>query len=105
MASYSFILCSFATIGALSIVRLDFAASFRFYQLFLRQSSLNRYLSDPDGRPTWALVTGASDGIGLGIAQELCARDVNVVLHGRDPTKLARVAKELTAMFPKRKIL
>lgn len=35
------------------------------------------------------LVTGASDGIGWGAARELAARGATVLLHGRDPGRLA----------------
>ncbi|MCJ1472640.1 hypothetical protein MMC13_001289 [Lambiella insularis] len=49
---------------------------------------------------SWALVTGASDEIGFGFAQELCARGFNVVLYDRNPTKLERVRDELQTQFP-----
>ncbi|KAJ5642396.1 hypothetical protein N7490_006396 [Penicillium lividum] len=51
----------------------------------------------------WALVTGATDGIGFGFCQELCARGFNVILHGRNAEKLERRARELEAEFPARK--
>jgi 17beta-estradiol 17-dehydrogenase / very-long-chain 3-oxoacyl-CoA reductase len=68
----------------------------------LRPSSLPRYLH---GETTpWALVTGASDGIGKGFAQVLLEAGFNVILHGRNPTKLANLKKEFNAMFPKQSI-
>jgi short-subunit dehydrogenase len=51
----------------------------------------------------WALVTGATDGIGFGFCEELCARGFNVILHGRNRTKLQRRASELNERFPTRK--
>ncbi|KAJ5578723.1 uncharacterized protein N7459_007687 [Penicillium hispanicum] len=51
----------------------------------------------------WALVTGATDGIGFGFCQELCARGFNVILHGRNRAKLESRARELAAEFPARK--
>ncbi|KAJ5601044.1 hypothetical protein N7510_010578 [Penicillium lagena] len=51
----------------------------------------------------WALVTGATDGIGFGFCEELCARGFNVILHGRNRTKLERRASELNKRFPTRK--
>ena len=60
---------------------------FRFVYLYSRSSSIERYLY---GESPWALVTGATDGIGLWIAQELATKGFNVVLHGRNPEKLER---------------
>jgi len=73
----------------------------KFIFLFVRQSSLPRYLH---GTNSWALVTGASSGIGFGFAQELCRRGFNVVLHGRNPVKLARLKADLNRQYPDRSI-
>ena len=70
---------------------------------FLRRSSLPRYKSGPND-PSWALVTGASDGIGKGFAEELCQRGFNVVLHGRNEKKLNRVREELLQQCPDRQV-
>ncbi|KAJ6148714.1 hypothetical protein N7497_010696 [Penicillium chrysogenum] len=51
-------------------------------------------------KTNWALVTGATDGIGFGFGQELCARGFNVILHGRNAEKLERRRRELQALFP-----
>ncbi|KAJ5779977.1 Short-chain dehydrogenase/reductase SDR [Penicillium paradoxum] len=48
----------------------------------------------------WALVTGATDGIGFGFSQELCKRGFNVILHGRSAEKLDRRRRELQELFP-----
>lgn len=75
----------------------------RFTHLhFIRPSSLNRYKT-ADGT-SWALVTGASDGIGKGFAEELCRRGFHVVLHGRNEKKLNRVRDELLEEWPQRQI-
>lgn len=42
-----------------------------------------------------ALITGSSQGIGLGLARGLAAAGAEVVLNGRDPAKLAAAAKTL----------
>ncbi|KAI5927444.1 hypothetical protein F4810DRAFT_722628 [Camillea tinctor] len=60
---------------------------------------LTRYLH---ASPSWALVTGASDGIGLALASELAATGFNVVLHGRSPSKLATARARLERTHPSR---
>ena len=72
-----------------------------FFYPYLRPSSLHRYLRDHQGQKSWALITGASDGIGLGFAQELCAHGFNVILHGRNAEKLSGVRARLAAEYPK----
>lgn len=76
------------------------------YLHFLRPSSLPRYFHAPGGRSArpWALVTGASDGIGKGFAQELCYRGFNVILHGRNEQKLNGVKAELEQEWPDRQV-
>lgn len=70
---------------------------------FIRASSLDRYKSS-DKDSAWALVTGASDGIGKGFAEELCQRGFNVVLDGRNEQKLNRVRGELLQQWPTQKV-
>lgn len=62
------------------------------------QTTLPRY--NPTGKDSWALVTGATDGIGFGFAQELSQRGFNLFLHGRNREKLSRRQEELQAQFP-----
>ncbi len=50
-----------------------------------------------------ALVTGATRGIGLAIAQALAAQGCNLILTGRDDSALRRVSRELAS--PKIQIL
>lgn len=68
----------------------------RFIYLYTRPSSIKRYLY---GDSPWALVTGASDGIGRGIAQELAVKGFNVVLHGRNHEKLERTKIQLQGKY------
>ena len=70
---------------------------------FLYPSTLHRYLRDHQGQKSWALVTGASGGIGEGFAHELCSHGFNVVLHGRNVEKLTRVKEALLAEYPNAK--
>lgn len=70
--------------------------------VFLLPATLNK-THNRSGK-NWALVTGATDGIGFGFCEELCARGFNVILHGRSRDKLERRQRELQAEFPSRKI-
>lgn len=47
------------------------------------------------GKNSWAVVTGATDGIGKGLAIALAKRGFNIVLISRTLEKLQTVAKEL----------
>lgn len=89
------------SIGAFTALSLLYQL-LSFLLLFLRPSKLHRYRHDTKGKPAWALVTGASDGIGKQLARELAWHGFNVAIHGRNPTKLAAVQDELLAEFPTR---
>ena len=67
---------------------------------FSRPSNLQIYCHCEPG--SWALVTGASDGIGRAFAEELLSRGFNVLLHGRNPQKLEGIKDEVSKQYPKR---
>jgi len=46
---------------------------------------------------TVALVTGATDGLGRGVAERLAAEGATVHIHGRDPERLAATAAAIEA--------
>jgi len=48
----------------------------------------------------WAVVTGATDGIGKAMAFELARKGMNVLLVGRSASKLADVKSELSGKCP-----
>ncbi|KAA8906525.1 hypothetical protein FN846DRAFT_1013674 [Sphaerosporella brunnea] len=48
----------------------------------------------------YALITGASQGIGRAIAEELARREWNLILHGRNPDKLDTLAELLRSRHP-----
>jgi short-subunit dehydrogenase len=47
----------------------------------------------------WAVITGASSGIGLELTKRLAEAGINVVLVARSDDKLQTIAKELTTTF------
>jgi 17beta-estradiol 17-dehydrogenase / very-long-chain 3-oxoacyl-CoA reductase len=60
-----------------------------------------KYLPKTYGARTgaWAIVTGASDGIGKGFAEELARDGFNVYLVSRTESKLKELADSLTSQF------
>jgi short-subunit dehydrogenase len=48
----------------------------------------------------WALVTGASSGIGLEMATRLAEAGLNLVINGRNAEKLSQIRQDLTAKYP-----
>lgn len=88
-------------LGFVALLRLFYEILSFVYQFFFYRCSLEKYRRG-DGREPWALVTSASDGIGLAFAQELCQRGFNVILHGRTEAKLFNVQKDLRLQFPSR---
>ncbi|KAM7215362.1 NAD(P)-binding protein [Rhypophila decipiens] len=93
----------FAVIGALAT--LNFAKNayqfltFHFVKPAKPLSSYKRTSQSRDDtddeKTTWALITGSSAGIGLGIAQELILQGFGVILHGHLPVELAEAKDHL----------
>jgi 17beta-estradiol 17-dehydrogenase / very-long-chain 3-oxoacyl-CoA reductase len=65
---------------------------------FLHESTLPQYLHA--GKNSYALITGSSDGIGLATAKALAKRGFNVIIHGRNPEKLASISEAMSKEFP-----
>ncbi|KAJ5382176.1 Short-chain dehydrogenase/reductase SDR [Penicillium concentricum] len=86
-----------AYLGLFTLGRIVFSLTRQATNFLLPSTLLKRY--NPT-QTSWALVTGATDGIGFGFAQELCARGFNVIIHGRNSEKLERRCRELNALFP-----
>ncbi|KAJ5188161.1 Short-chain dehydrogenase/reductase SDR [Penicillium cf. griseofulvum] len=86
-----------AYLGLFALGKHVFSITRQATNFLLPSTLLKRY--NPTQKD-WALVTGATDGIGFGFAEELCARGFNVILHGRNSEKLQRRRRELEALFP-----
>ena len=89
-----------AVLGALfsSAVTCRFAVF--VWTHFIHTSTIGRYKTTASGRPAWAIVTGASDGVGQGFAEALAATGFNVILHGRNEQKLRALIEKLQPRFP-----
>lgn len=86
------------SLGSLSILKCSLAALSWVYVSFLRPpKNLKKYGS-------WALVTGATDGIGKGFAFELARKGLNLILVGRNPDKLKDVSNSIQSKYGKTQI-
>lgn len=65
-----------------------------FYKYFLRPSKNLKKLGE------WAVVTGATDGIGKAYAFKLAKRGLNIVLISRTEAKLNAVKAEIEEKYP-----
>ncbi|KAJ9145018.1 Very-long-chain 3-oxoacyl-CoA reductase [Pleurostoma richardsiae] len=84
-----------ATVGAVAIARLVYcAADFIAFHLITPSRPLTPY-KRAGKQPVYALVTGASAGIGFGVAQELVKQGFGVVLLGHLAGELAEAADAL----------
>ncbi|XP_050204770.1 very-long-chain 3-oxoacyl-CoA reductase-like protein At1g24470 [Mercurialis annua] len=70
-----------------------------FYKSFLRKP---KNLKQSYG--SWALITGATDGIGKAFAYELAKQGLNLILVSRNIKKLKTVSKEIQENFQTTKI-
>jgi 17beta-estradiol 17-dehydrogenase / very-long-chain 3-oxoacyl-CoA reductase len=86
-------------LGAAAVAYIAICLLFFVKRVFLASggATLSRILKKGGA---WAVVTGASDGIGRAIAVELGRRGFNVVLIARTVSKLEEVAAEIKAKRP-----
>jgi len=76
-------------IGGLSVVSFAFKALIAIYKAFLRPGKNVAKFGK------WAVVTGATDGIGKAYAMALAKKGMSIVLISRTESKLAAVKKEI----------
>ncbi|XP_076909004.1 very-long-chain 3-oxoacyl-CoA reductase 1-like [Bidens hawaiensis] len=85
-------------LGLLSFLKSSASILKWVYTNFLRPAKdLKKYGS-------WALVTGSTDGIGKAFAFELAKQGLNLILVGRNPSKLEAVSSEIKSRFLKTQI-
>lgn len=83
----------FAVIGVIVCLSLLVCFLSKVYTYFLSNYSYSNY------KDSWAVVTGASAGIGASFAHRLASRGVNVVLMARSKDKLDQLAKHLSDTY------
>lgn len=86
-------------LGAITLLSTTWSI-ISFLYIYIRPSSLPRYLETKDSSPPWAVITGASDGIGKAFAYELASKGCSVLLHGRNPSKLDKIKTDLQKKYP-----
>lgn len=90
-------------IDTFTLLGLAFTSKF-FYQLILAvwqgfrthvwsRLGLNGNLQQKYGK--WAVITGATDGVGLEYARQFACKNLNLILLGRNSDKLAKVRDEI----------
>ncbi|XP_047949839.1 very-long-chain 3-oxoacyl-CoA reductase 1-like [Salvia hispanica] len=81
------------SLGSFSLLKLSISFLNWAYVNFLRPAkNLKKYGS-------WALITGPTDGIGKSFAFQLARKGLNLVLVGRNPSKLEEVAGAIKSKF------
>jgi 17beta-estradiol 17-dehydrogenase / very-long-chain 3-oxoacyl-CoA reductase len=98
----SFFSAVITTIGLFGLTKLVYNTVSVLWLQLIRPSQLHKYRHA--NTSSWALVTGASDGIGLELARELLAQGFNVFIHGRNEAKLEGVKKSLQEQLPSRSV-
>jgi 17beta-estradiol 17-dehydrogenase / very-long-chain 3-oxoacyl-CoA reductase len=88
----------FSSLGFISFLKTSTLLLNWVYATFLRpKKDLKDYGS-------WAVITGATDGIGKAFAHQLAQKGLNLILVSRNPNKLKTVSSEILAEHPGTKI-
>ncbi|KAJ1506460.1 hypothetical protein HMI56_000602, partial [Coelomomyces lativittatus] len=87
----------FTSVGVLTITYYLFTFWLTIFNIALKGGkSLTVYGA---GRGAWAVITGASDGIGKAFAFELAKNKFNVVILARTESKLQAISKEIQTKY------
>ncbi|KAF8390563.1 hypothetical protein HHK36_025090 [Tetracentron sinense] len=93
MELQAFVLIAISSLGLISLCKTLFTLSRWVWVTFFRApKNLKDYGS-------WAVITGSTDGIGKALAFELAAKGLNLVLIGRDASKLETTSKEIREIY------
>lgn len=83
---------------AVCLAKLRSILDFLWFYFLRPTDRWQRYLQGPS---PYAVVTGATDGIGKATAQELYNKGFNLILHGRNEKKLKNVIEEIQSVESK----
>ncbi|XP_071707268.1 very-long-chain 3-oxoacyl-CoA reductase-like protein At1g24470 [Rutidosis leptorrhynchoides] len=84
----------FSILGFLSLIKLIFTLLKWIFITFIRPpKNLKNYGS-------WAMITGATDGIGKAFAFQLAQKGINLILVSRNIDKLKQVSNEVMSVHP-----
>lgn len=84
-----------ASIGCLVFVHISFTLFRGIYARLLRPGKNIKLVYG-----SWAVITGATDGIGKGMAFELARKGLNIFLISRSEEKLKQTSDELEKKYP-----
>ena len=104
-------------VGAIALSSISIRIALAIAQHYLLPSHVSRFLhAEPHDETNaktspatengdskfWALITASSDthSIGFGFAQELASHGFNIILHGRNESKLEHASRALRSAFP-----
>ncbi|KAF9873016.1 hypothetical protein CkaCkLH20_09526 [Colletotrichum karsti] len=85
-------------LGAATLAKVSFKAVSWLSFWLLPELPLTKYRRSPQ---PWAMITGASAGIGLGFAEALAARNFNIVLLGHKQDELEEAKIGIVGKFPR----
>lgn len=95
--------CVLGTVGLVVLVALALYLAYLFLEIHvLPGRPLTTYGANAKlrGAGSWALVTGATDGIGREFAMQLAAKGFNIVSVSRTAEKLAVLGREIEQKYP-----
>jgi len=85
--------CSLGVLGAFTLALILKEPAMIIYRLFRAPKDMTKY-----GK--WAVVTGATDGIGKAVAMELARKGMSILLISRTESKLVDTKKEIKDACP-----
>jgi 17beta-estradiol 17-dehydrogenase / very-long-chain 3-oxoacyl-CoA reductase len=82
-------------LGYLGLIRIIYECYNLTYQKFFANDRSKLELYNKYGEGSWAIITGSTDGIGLGFAKYLASKGFNLVCISRKKEKLEAKEKEI----------